>query len=378
VTENKVTEKTVFHRSYRYLVRAGVALAVDVSKEGGRIAVTACNITDNFSRKTARFILDALLDQPDETLRALQLQRNVYRIPYIRAFSRTEIIHPLLDLIGDNLNERALFRVLRELFSYNAVTEKAAAQAADFYKNPRLKDLYKQVVSELDKEEVGALARIKNFSAFDRYFFDWRGSAEAVFNGVSTFAQLLFQEMELKSEINALDKQIADLEKEKDEDTKKQLEGLREERELLGKVYQNTCKATGAALRDKPKEKKPKTDQVKTLPRKSAEKKETFPPTPAADVAAKLRTVPTLSSLNLPEACRARLAQQAIYTIKDLAKLTEAEVATAVGSEFITPIKARLKAFELCLKADQADEAITPATTHPTTSDEFLGQVAED
>ena len=67
-------KKSIFHRSYRHLILPGVTLGVDVSSDGGYIAVAAARLDDGYCRDTGRFIINTLFDENDQTLRSTQVQ----------------------------------------------------------------------------------------------------------------------------------------------------------------------------------------------------------------------------------------------------------------------------------------------------------------
>lgn len=278
-----MSKKSIFHRSYRHLILPGITIGVDVSNKGGRIAVAAARLDDGYCRDTGRYIINTLFDENDQTLRAAQFTRNVFSTPYMRGFSGTEVIQPLLDFISESLNERAVYRVLRQLFIHDATTKEKAKKAAEKWKNSRLVSLYANVVEELHKEDVAVFGKLKTLKQFDNYFFDWRGSANAVINGVSTFAQLMYQEMELESELKSVASLLADAKKEpksrtpfspkeneaKEPVAEEQLEKWRAKLKKLTSALIKTKKVTGAALRKKvPVEKTAKP--VKVLPRASS------------------------------------------------------------------------------------------------------------
>lgn len=94
-------------RTYRYLVKARVAVVLDTEDNGSaRLAVAVCNPADQYSRKTARFILDAMLDQPIETLRALHLRKNVFRLSYEGETPVRDVIKPLMESLDAPLQAR--------------------------------------------------------------------------------------------------------------------------------------------------------------------------------------------------------------------------------------------------------------------------------
>lgn len=94
-------------RTYRYLVRAKVALAVDTQPgKNTRLAVCVCNPIDEYSRPAARFILDAMLDQTRETLRALNLRRNVFSLSYDGNTPVRDILKPLMESLEPSLQSR--------------------------------------------------------------------------------------------------------------------------------------------------------------------------------------------------------------------------------------------------------------------------------
>jgi hypothetical protein len=94
-------------RVYRYLVLSKVALAVDTRPgKPTRLAVCVCNPADKYSRPTARFILNAMLDQTPETLRALNLRRNVFSLTYDGTTPVRDVLRPLLDSLESVLNSR--------------------------------------------------------------------------------------------------------------------------------------------------------------------------------------------------------------------------------------------------------------------------------
>lgn len=267
-----MTQDSIFHRNFRALPLPGVCIGIDVSEKGSRLAVAVCNIEDAFCKKTGKYILNTLFDQNDQTLRAMNLTRNVFWTPYIGKLSATEVIQPLLDFIADALNERAIFRVLRDLFLHDAVTEEKAKEASETYKNPRLLKMYKNVVGELSKRDVDLFAKLRTLDQFDRYFFDWRGSADAVIGKVRQFAQLMIEEMELLSEVKALAKMLADAKEQKDDAdaavSKDQIKAWEKELKALSKALARTKEATGAKRREKARESKPVA--TRTLPRETS------------------------------------------------------------------------------------------------------------
>lgn len=94
-------------RTYRYLVRAKVALAVDTQPgKNTRLAVCVCNPIDEYSRPAARFILDAMLDQTRETLRALNLRRNVFSLSYDGNTPVRDVLKPLMESLENSLQNR--------------------------------------------------------------------------------------------------------------------------------------------------------------------------------------------------------------------------------------------------------------------------------
>jgi len=94
-------------RTYRYLVLARVALAVDTQPgKNARLAVCVCNPLDEYSRPAARFILDAMLDQTRETLRALNLRRNVFSLSYDGEMPVRDVLKPLMESLEGPLSER--------------------------------------------------------------------------------------------------------------------------------------------------------------------------------------------------------------------------------------------------------------------------------
>jgi len=94
-------------RTYRYLVRAKVALAVDTQPgKNTRLAVCVCNPIDGYSRPAARFILDAMLDQTRETLRALNLRCNVFSLSYDGNTPVRDVLRPLMDSLENALQSR--------------------------------------------------------------------------------------------------------------------------------------------------------------------------------------------------------------------------------------------------------------------------------
>lgn len=94
-------------RVYRYLVLSKVALAVDTQPgKPTRLAVCVCNPIDKYSRPTARFILNAMLDQTPETLRALRLSHNVFSLTYDGTTPVRDVLRPLLDSLEPLLSGR--------------------------------------------------------------------------------------------------------------------------------------------------------------------------------------------------------------------------------------------------------------------------------
>jgi hypothetical protein len=94
-------------RTYRYLVRAKVALVVDTQPgKNTRLAVCVCNPIDEYSRPAARFILDAMLDQTRETLRALNLRRNVFSLSYDGNTPVRDVLKPLMESLEPSLQRR--------------------------------------------------------------------------------------------------------------------------------------------------------------------------------------------------------------------------------------------------------------------------------
>lgn len=94
-------------RTYRYLVRAKVAVALDTDGKGNAsLAVAVCNPVDQYSRTTARFILDTMLDQTPETLRALNLRRNVFQFTYEGETPVRDVIKPLMEQLATPLQAR--------------------------------------------------------------------------------------------------------------------------------------------------------------------------------------------------------------------------------------------------------------------------------
>lgn len=94
-------------RVYRYLVLSKVALAVDTQPgQPTRLAVAVCNPSDKYSRPTARFILNAMLDQTPETLRALNLRRNVFALTYDGTTPVRDVLRPLLESLEPVLGGR--------------------------------------------------------------------------------------------------------------------------------------------------------------------------------------------------------------------------------------------------------------------------------
>jgi len=270
-----MSKKSIFHRNYRQLVLPGVTLGVDVSSDGGRIAVALCRLDDTYSRDTGRYIVNTLFDENDQTLRAAQFTRNVFSIPYLRGFSGTEVIQPLLDFIGDFLNERAVYRVLRELFTYGATTKERAEKKAKEFNNPQILTLFTKVVGELDKRDIEYFSKVRTLAQFDRHFFIWQGSADAILNGVKTFSRLMYEEMELESEIKAVARLLVDgkatasPESDKEKVSEEQIKEWEDTLKRLTTALVKTKKVTGAALRKKtPVEKTAKP--VKELPRTSS------------------------------------------------------------------------------------------------------------
>ena len=94
-------------RTYRYLIRSKVALAVDTQPgKNARLAVCICNPLDTYSRPTARFILDAMLDQTSETLRALNLRHNVFSLSYDGETPVRDVLKPLMESLEEPLQAR--------------------------------------------------------------------------------------------------------------------------------------------------------------------------------------------------------------------------------------------------------------------------------
>jgi hypothetical protein len=94
-------------RTYRYLVRAKVSVAVDTRPgKNTRLAICVCNPIDEYSRPAARFILDAMLDQTPETLRALNLRHNVFNLSYDGDTPVRDVLRPLMDSLEKPLQAR--------------------------------------------------------------------------------------------------------------------------------------------------------------------------------------------------------------------------------------------------------------------------------
>jgi hypothetical protein len=194
------------NRSFRYLILPGVSFALDTNKDKGtRIAVALCNEIDNFSRETARTLLNMLLDAPDETLRACQLKRNVFWIPYWSDNPNVDVMHPLIEEIRDQLNDRALYRSLRELFIKGAIsweaardlgqeeTKKSSSGTSDYMATAIYKQ-YKQISDILDTDEKDILKKLPNLEAFEKIFFEWSGSADSILNKIRRFAKKKVEE----------------------------------------------------------------------------------------------------------------------------------------------------------------------------------------
>jgi hypothetical protein len=94
-------------RTYRYLVRAKVALVVDTRPgKNTRLAICVCNPIDDYSRPAARFILDAMLDQTQETLNSLRLRRNVFNLSYTGDTPARDVLRPLMETLEQTLQSR--------------------------------------------------------------------------------------------------------------------------------------------------------------------------------------------------------------------------------------------------------------------------------
>lgn len=181
-------------RTYRHLVIPGVSIGIDCSTTSNglsadpRLAVTLCNEEDNFSRTTARTIIDLLFDAPDETLHALHLKRNVFFIPYYGNSPQVDVIQPLIESMVDNLNERALYRGLRDLFLRGATTRDAARTLGGGIKS----DLYRKFEAYtkiLEKDDLDMFKHFISLSEFETNFFYWEGSANAIINKIRKFAK---------------------------------------------------------------------------------------------------------------------------------------------------------------------------------------------
>jgi len=178
-------------RHYRYLVFPGVSFAADVEKGQARLAVTFCDEQDRFSRKTARVILDHLLDSDDTTLNALRLTRNVFAMPF-RGSKKVgrELLQPLVEFLTDRLNERTLYRGLRQLFLAGITSEQDAREAAKEAKDEGPFKAFTRFTNVLEKDEKQIFSHLSTIEEFESVFFDWAGSADSVVAGLEDFAYL--------------------------------------------------------------------------------------------------------------------------------------------------------------------------------------------
>ena len=176
-------------RHYRYLVIPGVSFAADVDGGQARLAVTFCDEQDQFSRKTAKVILDHLLDSDNNTLQALRLTRNVFTMPF-RGPKKVgrELMQPLIEALTDRLNERTLYRGLRALFLEGLTTEDAARAAAKEAKNENIFKAFSRYTNVLEKDEKEVFGWLSTLEEFETAFFDWAGSANAIIDGLEDFA----------------------------------------------------------------------------------------------------------------------------------------------------------------------------------------------
>lgn len=176
-------------RDYRHLPLPGVSFAVDHKGGVARIAVALCHENDSYSRVTAKTILDLVLDAPDQTLNALNLTRNISTVWYCGKKPRGEVLDALVEHLVDVLNERALYRELRALFLLGITTEQKAREAAKAQKSEAIFKRFAQCAKILEAAgDLKLLAQAKNLKDFERLFFTWSGSAEAILDGIVKFA----------------------------------------------------------------------------------------------------------------------------------------------------------------------------------------------
>lgn len=177
-------------RHFRHLVNPGVSLAVDVDGGMARVAVALCHEDDQFSRTTGAVILNHLLDSDVITLRALQLDRNVFTMPFRGKSVGKELFQPLLEVLQDRLNERTLYRGLRKLFLLGITSKEDAQAAAKAAQNEAPFKQFKLFTDVLDKDEQETFSEVTTLEEFQQVFFDWSGTGDAILDGVELFAYL--------------------------------------------------------------------------------------------------------------------------------------------------------------------------------------------
>jgi len=175
-------------RDYRYLEEAGIVLAVDVKAGRARVALAACNTEDPFKPGVGKDIVNALLDNNADTLKAFQLSRNVVSFPYSEDKPRNHILKPLIDFMADELGERMFFRQLHLMFMSGITTQEVAAQVSNELGDEATYYKFKALAGLLEEEDLELLDTIDDEQDFYQAFFMWSGSVDRIMSKLRKFS----------------------------------------------------------------------------------------------------------------------------------------------------------------------------------------------